>query len=114
MQGRRHRVDHLLGRDAPFDQREGPFRGDRDDLALLVALRHGGEPLPHGDLGVLAHVAEQVLADSLLCNLAVMQGFSRAPQHLDGRFGERHVEPLQLPAGLREASLGPVEKGAEW
>ena len=107
---RRDRLDDLLGRHAPLEQRERPLRSDGHYLSLIVALRHRGETLPHRHLGILPDVAEQVLADGDLGDVLVMEGLAGAAQHFHRSFGERHVESLQLPAGLAEASLGPVEK----
>src|SRR5581483_4871473 len=45
-----------------------------------------------GDLGILPDVREEVVANRGFGDLAEVEGLSRAPQDLDGRFGERHVE----------------------
>ena len=88
---RRHRLHLRLLGHSPLQQGEGAFGGHRHHLAILVALGHGGEPLPHGQLGILPDVREQVLLQRRSGDLPVMKGFARAPQNLHGRLGESHV-----------------------
>ncbi len=88
---RRDRVDLDLLRDRPLEQGEGPLRQDRHHHAVVLALRHRGEALAHGDLGILAHVREQVVPQRGLGDVLEVEGLSSAPQDLHGRLGERHV-----------------------
>ena len=45
-------------------------------------------------------MTEQVVADGDLGDVLVVQGLASAAQHFHRSFRERHVESLQLPAGL--------------
>jgi hypothetical protein len=110
LQRRRDRLDDLLGRHAPLEERERPVRRDRDHPALVLALGHRREALAHGDLGILPDVAEEVVADRDLGDLAVVQGLSHAAQDLHRRIRERHVEPLQLSSGLSKLPLDRWKK----
>ena len=98
---RRHRLDLRLLRHGPLDQRERAFRQDGDDLAVVLALRHRREPLPHGDLGILAHVREQVVAQGDIRDFLVVERLAGAAQDLYGRFGERHVTLRGSAVGTR-------------
>ena len=79
MERRRHRLDHLLRRNAPLDEREGALGRHRDHLAVVVALGHRREALAHRHLRILSDVAEQVVADCDVGDVLVMQGLSGAP-----------------------------------
>ena len=117
LHGRRHRLHLHLLRDCPFEQREGPRRHHRDDLAVVLAPGHGGEALAHGDLRILPHVREKVLPQGGVGDLLEMEGLASAPQDLHGRFGERHVAlrgsavgtRWRLPFRRSENSSQPIE-----
>jgi hypothetical protein len=62
-----------------------------DGRALVFLLQQRGEPGTHGDLGALAHVAEEVLLDGELRDLLVVEGLAGDAQHFGCGFRKRHV-----------------------
>ena len=112
LERRSDRLDDLLGWHAPLEKRKGAVRRYRHHPALVLALGHRREALAHRHLGILPDVAQEVVAYGGFRDLRVMQGLVRAAQDFHRRFRERHVEPLQLPSGLKKLPLGRWKKRA--
>ena len=114
---RHHRLDDQLLRHSPFGQREGPVGRDGDDLAILLALGHGREPLAHGDFRILPDVREQVVLEGELGDFLEVKRLAGAAQHFHRSFRKGHVVLRRVPAGLigsfplaaRKKSRKPIE-----